>query len=94
MRRTTAISRSSSGTKTTAASTTTGANRASRSVPAPEPVSPSMKIRPDSLVVAAASISPISIEPESPMKIRAGLKLCGRKPRQAPASTAASSAGE
>ncbi len=50
--------------------------------------------RPDELVVAAASSSPMSIEPESPMKIRAGLKLCGRKPRQAPASTAAMRAGE
>ena len=58
-------------------------------MPAPEPASPLRKIRPDALVVAAASINPISIEPESPMKIRAGLKLCGRKPRQAPASTAA-----
>ena len=27
------------------------------------------------------------------MKIRAGLKLCGRKPRQAPASTTAISVG-
>ena len=51
-------------------------------------------MRPDAVVVAAASISPMSIEPESPMKIRAGLKLCGRKPRHAPASTTASSAGE
>ena len=38
----------------------------------------------DAVIAAAASISPISIEPESPMKIRAGEKLCGRKPRQAP----------
>ena len=36
----------------------------------------------------------MSMEPESPMKIRAGLKLCGRNPRHAPASTTASSAGE
>ena len=57
-------------------------------------VSASGRIRPDALVVAAASISPMSIEPESPMKIRAGLKLCGRNPRHAPASTTASSAGE
>ena len=53
-----------------------------------------IEILPDALVVAAASSNPMSIEPESPMKIRAGLKLCGRKPRQAPASTAAMSAGE
>ena len=45
------------------------------------------------MTAAAESISPISIEPESPMKIRAGLKLCGRKPRHAPASTAVISAG-
>ena len=41
----------------------------------------------------AASVSPMSIEPESPMKMRAGEKLCGRKPRHAPASTAVSSEG-
>ena len=41
------------------------------------------------VVAAADSISPTSIEPESPMKIRAGKKLCGRKPRQVPASAAA-----
>ena len=42
---------------------------------------------------AAESIRPTSMEPESPMKIRAGLKLCGRKPRHAPASTTVISAG-
>ena len=47
----------------------------------------------DAVTADAASSSPISIEPESPMKIRAGLKLCGRKPRHAPASTAVSSVG-
>ena len=36
----------------------------------------------------------MSIEPLSPMKSRAGLKLCGRKPRHAPASTAAMRVGE
>ncbi len=36
---------------------------------------------------------PISIEPESPMKMRAGEKLCGRNPTHAPASTADSSVG-
>ena len=30
------------------------------------------------------STSPSSIDPESPMKMRAGKKLCGRKPAQAP----------
>ena len=48
---------------------------------------------PVAVIAAAESIRPTSIEPESPMKIRAGLKLCGRKPRQAPTSTAVISAG-
>ena len=39
-----------------------------------------------------ASMSPISIDPLSPMKILAGLKLCARKPAHAPPSTAHSSA--
>ena len=30
----------------------------------------------------------MSIDPLSPMKIRAGLKLCGRKPMQQPTSDA------
>ena len=47
----------------------------------------------EAVTAAAESMSPTSIEPESPMKIRAGLKLCGRKPRHAPASTAVISAG-
>ena len=45
------------------------------------------------VVVAAASIRPTSMEPESPMKIRAGWKLCGRNPRQAPANTTEITAG-
>ena len=45
------------------------------------------------LITDAASIRPMSIEPESPMKMRAGLKLCGRKPRHAPASTTAINVG-
>ena len=39
-----------------------------------------------------ASTRPISIEPESPMKIRAGKKLCGRNPAHAPPSAAHSRA--
>ncbi|CAM5729400.1 hypothetical protein SMICM304S_01003 [Streptomyces microflavus] len=35
-------------------------------------------------IAAAASTSPINMEPESPMKIRAGCMLCGRKPRHMP----------
>ena len=45
------------------------------------------------VIAAAESTSPTSIEPESPMKIRAGAKLCGRKPTHAPARAADSSAG-
>lgn len=33
----------------------------------------------------------MSIEPESPMKIRAGCMLCGRKPRHMPIRIAAKS---
>ena len=40
---------------------------------------------PVSVSAEPASTSPISIEPESPMKIRAGKKLCGRKPDAGPA---------
>src|SRR5699024_12431542 len=39
-------------------------------------------------IVEAASSRPMSIEPESPMKMRAGLKLCGRNPMQAPTRNA------
>ena len=35
-------------------------------------------------MVAADSSRPSSSAPESPMNSRAGLKLCGRKPRQQP----------
>ena len=45
------------------------------------------------VAAAADSISPTSIDPESPMKMRAGEKLCGRNPRQVPASAAVSSVG-
>ena len=44
------------------------------------------------VIALAESTSPISIDPLSPMKRRAGLKLWGRKPTQAPASIALSSA--
>ena len=39
---------------------------------------------PVSEIVAAANNRPSSIDPESPMKIRAGLKLWGRNPAQNP----------
>ena len=48
---------------------------------------------PVAVTAPAASMRPTSIDPESPMKMRAGLKLCGRKPRQAPARTAVISVG-
>ena len=41
------------------------------------------------MIVVVASSRPMSIDPESPMKTRAGLKLCGRKPTQTPISAAA-----
>jgi hypothetical protein len=40
-----------------------------------------------------ASSSPSSIDPVSPMKMRAGWKLCGRNPRQIPARMADAIAG-
>ena len=45
-----------------------------------------------SVIALAESTSPISIDPLSPMKTRAGWKLCARKPAHAPASAAVSSA--
>ena len=48
---------------------------------------------PPALTVAPAIASPMNIAPESPMKIRAGEKLCGRKPTQAPSRAAAISGG-
>ena len=47
---------------------------------------------PVSVTALAESTRPISIDPESPMKSLAGLKLCGRKPTHAPARATASSA--
>ena len=52
-------------------------------------------VRPMPVMVAPASRVPSSIEPVSPMKMRAGLKLWGRNPTQIPNSRALSSgAGE
>ena len=44
------------------------------------------------MIALADSTSPISIEPLSPMKTRAGLMLWGRKPTQTPPSIALSNA--
>ena len=45
-------------------------------------------------IVAAASSSPSSSAPESPMNSRAGWKLCGRKPTQQPTSAAVMNVAE
>ena len=47
--------------------------------------------RPPTTLVEIASMRPSSNAPLSPMKILAGLKLCGRKPMHAPKVTAATS---
>ena len=48
--------------------------------------------RPPMTMVDAAMSSPRKCAPASPMKIRAGLKLKGRKPRQIPHAITATSA--
>ena len=45
--------------------------------------------RPPTTIVETATSRPRSIEPASPMKIFAGVKLYGRNPAQMPAVTAA-----
>lgn len=52
------------------------------------PVSIPRSSWPVTTIAALAMTRPMSIEPESPMKIRAGKKLCGRKPMHAPTSAA------
>ena len=49
--------------------------------------------RPVSVMIDDASSRPNNIEPVSPMKMRAGLKLCGKNPRQTPMMTAVISDG-
>ena len=51
------------------------------------------EIRPDADTDAPASMRPMSMAPESPMKMRAGSKLCGRKPMHAPSRQAEIIAG-
>ena len=79
---------SRAGTSITAITSRNGDNRTNMSL-APYEL---CEIGPAAVVDAAASMRPISIEPESPMKMRAGWKLWGRKPAHAPARTAAISA--
>src|SRR5699024_10835045 len=89
LRRMTASARSSSGTDTAAMTTMTGDISARTSaVPYIDG-----EIRPEAETDAPASIRPMSMAPESPMKMRAGSKLCGRKPRQAPSRQAEIIAG-
>ena len=90
VRRTTASSRSTNGT----ASTANGSSSGSSAGNVVDGGSASKSNCPVRLVTDAASMRPMSIDPLSPMKMRAGLKLWGRKPRHAPASTAAISVGE
>ena len=47
--------------------------------------------RPPTTLVDTAISSPSSSAPPSPMKIRAGLKLCGRKPTHSPTAMIATS---
>ena len=83
------MTRSSIGTNIAAATTITGESRTIMSW-GPYRL---CEIFPEALVEAAARTSPISMDPESPMKIRAGWKLWGRNPMSAPARTAVTSAG-
>ena len=70
-RRITASSRSTNGIARTA-NGTIGSSRGSESTACPNAWVSALVV---AVVAAAASISPTSIDPESPMKIRAGKKL-------------------
>src|SRR6266540_859591 len=82
MRRPTANSVSISGRASTSSGIATGISRANWSAAC------GWVVRPIPVMVAPDSSVPSSIDPESPMKIRAGLKLCGRNPAQAPTTRA------
>jgi hypothetical protein len=86
----TAMTRSTNGMNRTATGTSSGRVSGSRDAAESNDCG---STRPVAVTAAAASMRPTSMEPESPMKMRAGLKLCGRKPRQDPARTAVTSAG-
>ena len=45
-------------------------------------------IWPVKVIAEDAKTKPSNIEPESPMKMRAGCQLCGKKPMQTPMITA------
>ena len=90
VRRTTASNRSTIGTIRIETGSSTGSRVGSRLAcepPAPWVISLPENC-PDSVTALAESTSPISIEPLSPMNSRAGWKLCGRNPAQAPAKAA------
>src|SRR4051794_5691092 len=89
VRRATASNRSMRGTARIATGISSGSNAGRKSAA----LTALGSTRPVRLTVAAASINPSSIDPESPMKTRAGLKLCGKKPMQAPVKAAVSSVG-
>jgi len=78
-----AMVRSRNGSARMASGSTSGRIAGTR--PAGPSCSAEVSIWPVRLIVEVASSSPSSIAPESPMNIRAGKKLCGRKPMQAPA---------
>src|SRR6266511_4283664 len=86
IRRRMARTTSRKGTARMTSGTRTGIENAARSPP-----DGGTKFRPTPEIVAAARSSPSSIDPESPMKIRAGWKFQGRNPRAPPAASADSS---
>ena len=88
IRRMTASEKSRKGITITPMGSRIGRNCPKKSAPESLPGS----TWPVTAMVPAASSSPSSIEPESPMKILALVRLCGRKPTQAPIITAVSSA--
>ncbi|CPU65504.1 Uncharacterised protein [Mycobacteroides abscessus] len=83
-RRTTAMAMSSSGRRITASGRRSGMNAGICCAPESVVVS----TRPVTTIAAAENTRPRTIEPESPMKIRAGWKLCGRNPTQMPTRAA------
>ena len=75
---------SMSGTATTMSGSTIGMKAGMRS----RSDTTSGSIWPVTMIAAAAIVRPSTMDPESPIKMRAGCMLCGRKPIHAPTSTA------
>ena len=84
VRRTIAIIMSVRGSRRTASGRRIGMKAGRAREPSKLPGS----ICPVTMMVEAAETSPSCIAPESPMKMVAGLKLCGRKPTHTPMSAA------